>query len=484
MASASPVALDQIAITLAERGNPALLGRHLVGPSRFNLYRHTRLIAAKVAEAAMTPNGRLIIVMPPRYGKTLLTSILLPLWFLECFPDKRVILASYAAELSRLNSREARNLIASYPDRLRLRLAQDSKAAYRWNTPEGGGLLSTGVDGTMTGFGADLVCLDDLYKDWRSAHSPTVRQGTWDWYRSVPRQRLEPGASIVVTMTRWHEEDLVGQILTGADDEDPYPWQVLRLPAVAEPTDEEPDPLGRAEGEVLCPERFDEVAVHSAMRDAGPYLAAGMFQQRPAAREGTMFRAQRWGDAPALPASLRGLVRWWDLAATEGAGDYTAGVLLAVDHEGYVYVADVVHGQMAGDDVERAFLTTTAADRDRFGNEVHTVIEQEPGASGKIVAQGWVRKIGGRAEAKPNSGDKEVRATPLSAQQLAGNVRLVRNADGSRPAWWDLLIGEATLFPNGRNDDIIDGASSAYNYINAKPRRSKARARTAADRSI
>jgi predicted phage terminase large subunit-like protein len=268
------------------------------------------------------------------------------------------------------------------------------------------------------------------------------------------------------------------------DDEDPYPWEILRLPALAEPTEDEPDPLGRLEGEVLCAERYDAVSVHSAMADAGPYLSAGMFQQRPAAREGTMFRTGRWGDVSAIPSDVRLLVRWWDLAATEGAGDFTAGVLVAVGSDGFVYIVDVAHGQWAPDDVERNFLATTVADRDRYGNRVHTVIEQEPAASGKIVAQGWVRKVGGRAEAKPNSGDKEVRATPLSAQQLAGNVRLVRDLNAERPSWWDSLIGEATLFPNGRNDDIIDGAASAYNYIIARPRPTRARAKSAADVSL
>lgn len=216
--------------------------------------------------------GRLIIEAPPRHGKSVEVSHWNPIWLLDNLPHKRVILASYGAELAEHFGRNVRNEFATNPN-LVTTLREDSKAAGRWNTPQGGGMLCTGVGGAVTGFGGDLVLIDDPLKNWEEAHSAIIRDRTNDWICSTLYSRLEPGATIVLAQQRMNEDDPAGHLIAHHSDK----WDVIRLPALAEAG----DIMGRAEGEALCPERYSvadlkltRAAMISAAWDA-------MYQQSP-----------------------------------------------------------------------------------------------------------------------------------------------------------------------------------------------------------
>jgi hypothetical protein len=239
---------------------------------RFRPYAYQRDIAQRIARAIQRGNGRLIVNVPSRHGKSELCSHWLPAWYLDSYPARGVILASYGAELAEHWGREVRNEFEQNP-RLFTRLREDSTAANRWNTPKGGGMVAVGVGGPVVGFGGNLIVVDDPHKNEEEAGSPLYRDKVVNWFRSTLYSRIEPNGTVVVLMQRWHPDDLSGWLIEKHSD----PWQVIRLPAVAEVG----DPLGRQAGDPLCPERYDAAALDRIRAAVSPAAWAAMYQQRP-----------------------------------------------------------------------------------------------------------------------------------------------------------------------------------------------------------
>jgi len=434
-----------------------------------------------------------------------------PLWQLEHWPDRRLILAQYEATLAEEWGKAVRATINDHPDELRVRLRQDSQAANRWRTEEGGGMWTAGTNGAITGRRASTLLIDDPLKNFQEAHSPTIREAVWRFYTSTGRTRLLPGGSVVVVMTRWHEDDLIGRI--AATDEDRDQWVFVRLPAIAECDETIVDVIGaravrrltdlglpvpswhRAEGEPLWPELtpgvpwYDLDELNDVRAEVGEYVWTGLYQQRPSALEGELFRRDAWAKVPAAPANLD-VVRRWDFAATEKKqSDYTVGVLMGrskVKGDRRVYVLDVRRDRIGPAGVERLVRATAEDDREAHGS-VPIRIEREPGSSGVHVENHYVTDVlaGFDVAFVPASGDKVVRAMPLSAQQTVGNVALVSNADGSAPGWWQPYIDELAAFPNGNHDDQVDASSGAYADLLARRKiQRRARVSSVAGRSM
>lgn len=233
---------------------------------------HLEYISKKILAALIKGNARLIINGPPRHGKSFLISYWLPVWFLNTWPERRVILAAYGEEIAvewgrRVRNEFARNQFLSTP------LRDDSKAASRWHTPQGGGMFATGVGGALSGYGGDLLLGDDLIKNWQDAHSQQCKSVLWDWWHSTFFTRKEPGASIVLAMTRWATDDICARLVK----EQPGEWEVITLPALAD----ENDPLGRKPGAALCPSRFDTAALLATQKDVGGAVWNALYQQQP-----------------------------------------------------------------------------------------------------------------------------------------------------------------------------------------------------------
>jgi hypothetical protein len=174
--------------------------------------RHADLLIQHLEAVERGEIKRLAVFMPPRHSKTYHVSERFPAWFLGRNPDLRVILASYGAELAEGSSRKVRNLMKDERWPLRsVRVADDSGAVNKWATNAGGEVIAAGVGGAMTGFGADLLVIDDPVKGRAEADSETYRESTWNWYTEVARTRLMPGGRIVLCQTRWHEDDLASR---------------------------------------------------------------------------------------------------------------------------------------------------------------------------------------------------------------------------------------------------------------------------------
>jgi predicted phage terminase large subunit-like protein len=386
---------------------------------------------------------KLMIFMPPRHGKSEMCTIRYPAYMLEIMPLK-IIIGAYNQTLADKFSRRTRRIVED-----RLGLSKERSAVEEWETPNGGSLRAVGVGGGITGQGGDLIIIDDPVKSREEADSPAYRDRVWDWYTNDLYTRQEPGCAMVLIMTRWHKDDLAGRIL--ASDDGPN-WTVINLPAEAE----ENDALGRPVGAALCPDRFDLAKLADIKRVlARDYFA--LYQQRPQAREGGMFKEHWLPLCDAVPHYAE-RVRWWDRAATAGAGDYTAGVLVTYA-DGLWFIEDVVRGQWSSGERDRIILDTAAKDRLRYG-EVTIWSEQEPGSSGKDKATDFVKMLAGyRVNAEPSTGSKISRAEAMSKQAEWNNVRVLR------AAWTSVFINELTDFPSGVHDDQVDAAASAFNKL-------------------
>lgn len=303
---------------------------------------HLMQVARYVETGGREGIGFLISEMPPRHGKSFTLSRFFPAWFLGRNPDYRVMNVSYGATLAEKGSRLARNLIAS-PDYQTLfpgvQLDPQSRAVDAWNLlRREGGMDAMGVLGGATGKGADVLNCDDLIKNREEAESRVIRDKTWDALNDDLLTRLEPGGAVILNGTRWHEDDPIGRALKYLQPVYGDKMVRLRFTAVAEAD----DPLGRAEGEALWSERYPIDVLNRIRTGMGAYSWSALYQQRPAPREGGLFK---WKDIDDnrkyIKPNLKRIVVAIDPAVTAKADSDETGIVVAgVDANGHGWVLE------------------------------------------------------------------------------------------------------------------------------------------------
>lgn len=439
--------------------------------ARHTAYLNSILLRLAARELRAEGYVGVIIEEPPRVGKSELTSHYFPAYYLGTYPDDRIMFASYEADFAASWGRKVRDTVDKWGEALYgIEVSNVSSAAGRWDLkkPHKGGMMTAGVGGSFTGRGANLLVVDDPIKNAKEADSETIRNAHYSWWKTTARTRLEPDGIICLIMTRWHEDDLAGRLKRDMqEDPDADQYLVVRLPMVAEEPDEEypeVDPLGRAPGDLLFPERFgwNDVTPIQTRQDRTWFA---LYQQRPTQQEGAMF-LRDWFDVvprPLVP-HCRKQVRRWDMAATEeGEGynpDYTVGAKVGLGPDGIYYVHDLVRFRESPAKTESKIKATAAADR----KGVKITMEQEPGSSGKTVISHFRRKVlrfytfrGVRS-----TGDKIHRAETFASLAEQGDVKLVR-AD-----WNKEFFNEVTKFPYGAHDDIVDAVGGAIEDLSRR----------------
>ena len=195
---------------------------------------HHKIINKKFNELASGKIKRLIINMPPRHTKSEFASYLLPAWMIGRNPKLKIIQATHTADLAIDFGRKTKNLVDEprYRELFSTRLQEDSQAAGKWKTEQGGEYFAAGVGGAITGRGADLLIIDDPHKEQDIKKDSKSFEKAWNWYTSGPRQRLQPGGRIVVVMTRWNTKDLTGQLIRAQGEDESDQWEVVELPAL------------------------------------------------------------------------------------------------------------------------------------------------------------------------------------------------------------------------------------------------------------
>lgn len=267
---------------------PHTLAEH-ASRGQWTPYRYLQMIGNLIAQKVRSGGGRLIVNMPPRTGKSELLARWVPAWFLENWPERKVINGAHGTELARSHGRAVRNMFADN-EYFTTQLREDSHAANRWNTNQGGGMVCAGVGTGLLGFGGHLLLLDDPYPGWAEAQSAVYRSRVLEWFNNTFLSRAEPGATIVLLQQRMHIDDLTGVLMKEQPDE----WEQVSLAAIAE----ENDPLGRLPGEAICPERYsiDDLLQMRRRQIGGDAGWNAMYQQRPQ-RMGSGVAYRRFTDA-------------------------------------------------------------------------------------------------------------------------------------------------------------------------------------------
>ena len=300
-----------------------------------------------IVEAIEGRSYRVIVIdAPPRHGKSELISRWLPAWYLLTRPTKRVILASYGSDYARGWGRKVREIVKECHRYLepKARVSQYTSAATDWETISGGGMVTAGVGGPLTGRGANLLLIDDPLKNDVEALSATTRERQWDWWQTTASTRLEPGGVAVVMATRWHQDDLSGRILRQAENGEGEPVLHLHLPAIAE----DDDAMGRDPGEALWPERWPIETLIDRQRKTDPFWWSALYQGRPT-RSGRMewpddyFGSSLWAER--MPDAFDRAVIAVDPSKGKDAkrGDYSAIVFLG--YAGGKLYADALLGR-------------------------------------------------------------------------------------------------------------------------------------------
>lgn len=438
------------------RLHPAAMGEKITG-GKFVRYPHIEKLSQYVARAIFKGGARIILSTPPRHGKSWLMSLFTPAWFLSLWPHKRVIVASYEATFAATWGRSVRNLIGE-KESLGVTVADDSSAADRWSTTEGGGMFTTGVGGPLTGRGGDLLVLDDPIKNAEEANSPVVRESTWQWFLTTFMTRAEPKASIVIIMTRWHEDDVVGR-LTAADSEMKGDWTVINLPAICESKD---DFMGRKVGEALCPARYDLEALEK-IRKGNIATWTSLYQGSPVPATGGLFESSMF-DFVGMPDKFEWSFCTADTAYKDGQhNDFTVFSIWGV-LKGELYLRDCWREQIKAEKVEdkaREFLSRYS----EYGFRGAWIEPKGHGIYLNQVLRSSKRTQDGRTFPpviipkeekikeffKDRTQDKVMRANNAVPHLSARRVHINKAIAGK-----ESLLAEALKFPKGTHDDFVD----------------------------
>lgn len=424
-----------------------------VWPNFIHGYHHEEMAKAfeRVASGEIK---RLIINMPPRHTKSEFASYLLPAWFLGKFPQKKVIQTSHTAELAVGFGRKVRNLVDSevyktiFPG---VGLQADSKAAGRWATNAGGDYFAIGVGGAVTGKGADILIIDDPHSEQEAALSetnPEIYDKTYEWYTSGPRQRLQPGGSIIIVMTRWSKKDLTGQVLKSAMQRDTgEDWEVIEFPALWD--DDSP----------LWPEFWSQKELLALREElpVGKWMA--QYMQQPTSEVSAIIKREWWRIwEHETPPPCEFIIQSWDTAFLKSErADYSActtwGVFYQDDDTGRPQ-ANIILLNSFKRRMEFPELKQKAMQQYEEWQPDSLIIEAKASGAPLVFE---LRSMGLPVqEYTPSKGnDKISRLNAVADIFASGRVWVPETR------WADELVEEVASFPSGEHDDLVDSMSQA-----------------------
>jgi hypothetical protein len=425
---------------------------------------HLQLAQSRLELVTSGLSSREMFFMPPRHGKSEQNTVHYAAYRIIKDPSTRVIIAAYNQSLACNFSRKVRRLVERF-----IPLSKEVKSVDHWETTSEGGVRAVGVGSGVTGLGANLIIIDDPVKSREEANSLHYRDRCWEWYTDDLWTRQEPDCSIMLTMTRWHGDDLGGRLQQEADED----WHITKLPALAK----EDDPLGRELNEPLCPARMTKEKLIIAREQQGINFYA-LFQQEPQPPEGTMFKIEKLKKIHAsLVPVCEQYVFGWDKAASAGKGDYTAGVLMGRYLHNY-YIFRSIRGQWSPGERRTQMKKYIRMFNEAFGGVV-TWIEEEGGSAGADSADLDIQEFAPHAVfSQKMTGSKEARAMGFAAQVESEHVFIVEDPNNTfefmdgvfikdkTKNWQTGYIDELAQFPFGcKNDDQVDASSLAFNKL-------------------
>ena len=406
---------------------------------------HHKKIADQFNRLARGDINRLIINMPPRHTKSEFASFLLPAWMIGKNPKLKIIQTTHTAELAVRFGRKAKTLIDSedYQKIFQTRLREDSQAAGRWETEQGGEYFAAGVGGAITGRGADLLIIDDPHSE-QDAMNPEALERAYEWYTSGPRQRLQPGGKIVVVMTRWSVKDLTAQLIKSSAEVKADKWELIEFPAIL-PTNQ-----------AVWPEYWKLSELESVKASLSVQKWNAQWMQNPTAEEGSIIKREWWRvwDKPYIPP-LDHVIQSYDTAfLKKETADYSAittwGVFrLNEDSEPNLILLDAYKERLEFPDLKRKAL-----EQYTYWNPETVIIEAK--ASGLPLTY-ELRKMGiPVVNFTPSKGnDKHARVNAVAPLFESGQIW----APDQKFA--EEVVEECAAFPYGDNDDLVDSMTQA-----------------------
>lgn len=412
-------------------------------------------IDERLVEVAEGRCRRQMIFMPPQEGKSQRISRRFPTWLLSRDPTLRIAIVSYQLEKAVRWGRDIKLDVDTHPD-LGITIRKDSRAAGRWHTAEGGGVYCVGIGGALTGEPVDVLIIDDPFAGRAEAESETYRKRAWEWWENVGSTRGSDRFAVVLMMTRWHEDDLAGRLMT----REPGEWDVLAIPAVCE--NPASDPLGREVGQEMESVTHSPGWFHGRQKLRSAYVWRSVYQQSPTAGEGNLFKRTdfrywhpgvRRGDVDqilldGMIADMRDCTRFAtiDLAAsTKTSADWTVAAAWAVVPWGDLVLLDRVRVRVS----EEGHFDTLTPLRQRWLKPYDvTYVESRMFGTTMVYAAGRAGIPLAELEADV---DKVTRAMPAADLNRQHRLWFPANAD-----WLDVWCDELAGFPKAAHDDQVD----------------------------
>ena len=408
---------------------------------------HHRIFAEKLERVARGELKRLIVNMPPRHTKSEFASYLFPAWVMGQSPETKIIQATHTAELAVGFGRKVKNLLDSeiyrdvFPE---IQLARDAKASGRWSTDKGGEYYAVGVGGALAGRGANLCIIDDPVSE-QDALSPTALDNIYEWYTSGPRQRLQPGGSIIIVMTRWSIRDLTAKVLQKQAEGGADQWEVVEFPAIFPDTDN-----------VLWPEFWSRDELDGVKASIPVAKWNAQYLQNPTAEEGAIIKREWWNvwesDDPPI---VDYVIQSYDTAFTKSErADYSAITTWGVFYpdegdEAAIILLDAEKGRWEFPELKDAAMRLYK----EFEPDM-VLIEQK--ASGTPLTQDLRKMSIPVSGFTPGRGaDKFSRMNACSPVFESGMVWCPETR------WAEEVIEECAAFPNGEHDDLADSMTQA-----------------------
>lgn len=416
---------------------------------------HHKLIADKLEAVERGDILRLMLFLPPRHGKSELGSVQMPAWFLGRNPTKEIINASYTADLAVDFGRRVRNLVGGkeFGNLFDVKLAEDSQAANKWNTDKGGSYIAVGVGGPITGRGADVLIIDDPFKNRQEADSPVVRNQVWNWYTSTAYTRLSPKGAVILICTRWHDDDLAGRLLA-AETSGGDKWDVVSLPAIATKDENIDKKYHRPKGEPLWPNRFDLSRLESIKQVLGTYEWASLYQQNPVDEESIEFKKEWFKvrkEEEVDKLNTRRFLTIDTAGRMTGTSDYTGLVDNRVDTEGFWNIKAMQYKIGPEQLVEMIFALQQKYHYERIGIEKTIYLDAlKMFLDMEAMKRRIVLPI---VELKHGGLSKQLRIRGLLPRYQYSRIFHVEGE-------CDELIPQLVRFPKGTHDDLLD--SLAY----------------------
>ena len=445
------------------------------------LAQHHELILGATQRCIKRHSGRSMLFLPPGSAKSTYGTVVGPTWAMGETPGFKVIGVSYGSDLARKFGRRMRSIVRqrAYSALFNTSLSTESSAADEWALENGSEYMGGGVLSGITGNRADFIPIDDPIKGRQEADSEVTRKRTVEAYQDDILTRLKPGGSIMLTQTRWHEEDLAGSLLPVAYDgesgmiecRDGNVWEVICIPAQAYRAD---DPLGRKVGEYIWPEWFPEDHWGTFKRNARTWSA--LYQQKPTPEEGDYFKADWLKPYTVMPdpRTLR-VYGGSDYAVSADKGDFTVHAVVGLDPDGRMYLLDLWRKQAPSDvwvesfcDLVREYEPMSwAEETGQIKSGVGPFLERRMRERQAYVVR----------EQFPTRGDKAIRAQSIRARMALDGLYVPVNAP-----WYADFRSELLSFPAGKHDDQVDAIGLVGQLLSRmiegdKPRAEKPQAR-------